>query len=134
MILTTLVSCTPTGTGPGGSKVKLSNTITFEVIYIGHGHSARASIHLEAVPSDPKVFGGRSDGFPYPMDKSVVIPWEHTIYYEPGITIKATLTVMAFPMDIDDILECHVRVEGVDLPVVAYKATEFTKHTMICGN
>lgn len=142
MLLPLLTACQPIDTGKPNPK--LSDTITFEVTHIhapcddhlkdcNPNMIVAADIHLEAT-SNTGVGGNNKNGT-YPLNERINTPWKHTIHIEPGILVKAILTVTLNMQQGDEII-CAVRAYGVDLPRVGYKATKRIEvgAILICGN
>lgn len=77
-----------------------------------YARNVRANIHIDAKSPNAQAQGNVHGG--YPFDIYTFLPYTHTIWYEPGITIAIAMIVQAqpgLPQDWD--LECTVTEQGV---------------------
>lgn len=135
LLLLPVIACGLPAEGgkPEGVPANLTKTIQFEVTvdieadhevqgdgYVNFGTTGQ--VLLNAIPDDPRVFGGRSDGGQYPLSASVQLPWEHTIYYEPPLKVTAQLTVSYVGLYEGESVTCVVRVNGDEVDRKVYSS------------
>lgn len=88
----------------------------------GVSYGTSASIRIEAIPNDPRAFGGRSNGGSYPYSGREMLPFEHTIYYEPPLLVTAQLTATNVGLYEGESVTCVVRVNGDEVDRKVYSS------------
>jgi hypothetical protein len=74
------------------------------------------NIHIDAVDSRGGSGVNAETGLPYPWDGSRTTPYKHTIYYQPGLVIHATGTVIVGSEEPGDLLTCWWTDKGIEVP------------------
>ena len=109
-----LTGCNPINRQQPNSPVPVE---AVEMVFHAETHPTgiRLALHIDAIDARGGSGTNAETGLPYPWDGSRVTPYQHKLYYEPGLIIHASGSAI-MGADEGDLLTCWWTDKGVEVP------------------